>query len=111
MINYLREASHSTTYAASVPAPVAQQIISSMTIIMGDDGTNEGTCLPLNSDAPSTSLYYYRREENSSVVRQQQVCIIFVHCFRVSASKCCVKFLTCILCTLCKMTLCVLDRV
>jgi serine palmitoyltransferase len=73
VINYLREASHSTTYAASVPAPVAQQIISSMTIIMGDDGTNEGTCLPLNSDAPSTSLYYYRREENSSVVRQQQV--------------------------------------
>ena len=42
MINYLRAASHSTTYAASIPAPVAQQIISSMRIIMGDDGTKEG---------------------------------------------------------------------
>ncbi|CAI8015603.1 Serine palmitoyltransferase 2, partial [Geodia barretti] len=42
VINYLRGASHSTTYATSVPAPVAQQIITSMTIIMGDDGTKEG---------------------------------------------------------------------
>ena len=42
VINYLRSASHSSTYAASMPGPVAQQIISSMTIIMGDDGTNEG---------------------------------------------------------------------
>ena len=42
MINYLRAASHSTTYAASVPAPVAQQIISSMSILTGDDGTKEG---------------------------------------------------------------------
>ena len=43
MINYLRGASHSSTYAASMPAPVAQQIISSMSIIMGEDGTKEGT--------------------------------------------------------------------
>ena len=42
MINYLRAASHSTTYAASISAPVAQQIISSMRIIMGDGGTKEG---------------------------------------------------------------------
>ena len=44
VINYLRGASHSTTYAASMPAPVAQQIISSMRIISGEDGTKEGGC-------------------------------------------------------------------
>ena len=43
VINYLRGASHSNTYAASMPAPVAQQIITSMSIIMGEDGTKEGT--------------------------------------------------------------------
>ena len=42
VINYLRTVSHSTTYAASISAPVAQQILSSMTIIMGEDGTKEG---------------------------------------------------------------------
>ena len=42
IINHLRAHSHATTYATSMPAPVAQQVITSMSIIMGKDGTNEG---------------------------------------------------------------------
>ncbi|XP_078580214.1 serine palmitoyltransferase 2-like [Branchiostoma floridae x Branchiostoma japonicum] len=43
LINHLRTYSHSTTYACSMSAPVAQQVISSMRIIMGEDGTNIGS--------------------------------------------------------------------
>jgi serine palmitoyltransferase len=42
VIDNIRLHSHSATYAISMPAPVAQQIITSMEIIMGRDGTNEG---------------------------------------------------------------------
>jgi len=42
LINHIRIQSHASCYAASMSAPVAQQIISSMRIIMGEDGTNEG---------------------------------------------------------------------
>lgn len=42
LIEYLRIHSHSACYASSMAAPVAQQIISSMRIIMGHDGTDEG---------------------------------------------------------------------
>lgn len=42
IIDYLRTRSHSACYATSMPAVVAQQIISSMTILVGLDGTNEG---------------------------------------------------------------------
>ncbi|KAK8735697.1 hypothetical protein OTU49_005272, partial [Cherax quadricarinatus] len=42
LINYLRVTSHAQVYASSMPAPVAQQIITSMTIIMGKDGSSEG---------------------------------------------------------------------
>ncbi|XP_045620042.2 serine palmitoyltransferase 2 isoform X1 [Procambarus clarkii] len=42
LINYLRVTSHAQVYASSMPPPVAQQIITSMTIIMGKDGTSEG---------------------------------------------------------------------
>lgn len=45
IINCLRAQSHATTYAGSMPGPVAQQIISSMSIIMGRDGTNDGMCV------------------------------------------------------------------
>ncbi|XP_035665618.1 serine palmitoyltransferase 2-like [Branchiostoma floridae] len=47
LINHLRAYSHSTTYACSMSAPVAQQVISSMKIIMGEDGTNRGKFLHL----------------------------------------------------------------
>ncbi|XP_060573385.1 serine palmitoyltransferase 2-like [Ruditapes philippinarum] len=42
LINYLKVSSHCSVYAPSMPPPVAQQVISSMKIIMGLDGTNEG---------------------------------------------------------------------
>ncbi|XP_072300893.1 serine palmitoyltransferase 2b [Eucyclogobius newberryi] len=42
LIDYLRTHSHSGLYATSMSPPVAQQIISSMKIIMGEDGTPLG---------------------------------------------------------------------
>lgn len=42
LINHLRIHSHAACYATSMSPPVAQQIISSMRIIMGEDGTSEG---------------------------------------------------------------------
>ncbi|XP_061889788.1 serine palmitoyltransferase 2b isoform X2 [Entelurus aequoreus] len=42
LIDYLRQNSHSALYATSMPPPVAQQIITSMKIIMGEDGTTLG---------------------------------------------------------------------
>ncbi|XP_055388037.1 serine palmitoyltransferase 2 [Condylostylus longicornis] len=43
LINFLRVHSHAHGYATSMSPPIAQQIISSMTIIMGLDKTNEGS--------------------------------------------------------------------
>ncbi|CAH1792141.1 unnamed protein product, partial [Owenia fusiformis] len=42
LIDHLRCYSHSATYATSMPPPVCQQIISSLKIIAGLDGTGEG---------------------------------------------------------------------
>ncbi|XP_022096646.1 serine palmitoyltransferase 2-like isoform X2 [Acanthaster planci] len=42
LIDHIRRHSHSSAYGASAPAPIVQQIISSMTAIMGEDGTNTG---------------------------------------------------------------------
>ncbi|KMR04938.1 serine palmitoyltransferase 2-like protein [Lasius niger] len=42
LINHLRIYSHAHTYAASMSPPVTQQIITSMRIIMGEDGTDDG---------------------------------------------------------------------
>lgn len=42
LIDYLRCHSHSAMYATSMSPPVAQQIITSMKIIMGEDGTTLG---------------------------------------------------------------------
>lgn len=42
LIDYLRCQSHSALYATSMSPPVAQQIITSMKIIMGEDGTTLG---------------------------------------------------------------------
>ncbi|XP_008280215.1 serine palmitoyltransferase 2b [Stegastes partitus] len=42
LIDYLRRHSHSALYATSMSPPVAQQIITSMKIIMGEDGTTLG---------------------------------------------------------------------
>ncbi|XP_067009623.2 serine palmitoyltransferase 2 isoform X2 [Anabrus simplex] len=42
LVNYIRAYSHASCYASSMSPPVAMQIITSMKIIMGLDGTNEG---------------------------------------------------------------------
>ncbi|XP_045124687.1 serine palmitoyltransferase 2-like isoform X1 [Portunus trituberculatus] len=42
LVNHLRVNSHAQSYAVSMSPPVAQQIITSMSIIMGKDGSNEG---------------------------------------------------------------------
>ncbi|XP_063296572.1 serine palmitoyltransferase 2 [Pelobates fuscus] len=42
LIDYLRKHSHSTAYAISMSPPVAEQIITSMKCIMGEDGTSLG---------------------------------------------------------------------
>ncbi|KAL7286085.1 hypothetical protein TKK_0019601 [Trichogramma kaykai] len=42
LINYLRVHSHAHTYAVSMSPPIAQQIITSMKIIAGEDGTHDG---------------------------------------------------------------------
>ncbi|KAM6965540.1 serine palmitoyltransferase 2b [Aplochiton taeniatus] len=42
LINYLKSHSHSALYATSMSPPVAQQIITSMKVIMGQDGTTLG---------------------------------------------------------------------
>ncbi|KAK3882143.1 hypothetical protein Pcinc_013466 [Petrolisthes cinctipes] len=42
LINHLRVTSHAQVYASSMSPPVAQQIITSMVIIMGKDGSTEG---------------------------------------------------------------------
>ena len=42
IIDHIRGSSHSAAYASSMSPPVAMQVISSMKIIMGEDGTDEG---------------------------------------------------------------------
>ncbi|XP_033647768.1 serine palmitoyltransferase 2-like [Asterias rubens] len=42
LVEHIRKHSHSTAYGNSLPAPIVQQIISSMTAIMGEDGTSTG---------------------------------------------------------------------
>uniref|UniRef100_A0A8C2XG99 serine C-palmitoyltransferase n=1 Tax=Cyclopterus lumpus TaxID=8103 RepID=A0A8C2XG99_CYCLU len=55
LIDYLRCHSHSALYAISMSPPVAQQIISSMKSIMGEDGTTLGRQLSENTT-------YFRRK-------------------------------------------------
>lgn len=42
LVNHLRVSSHSAIYSSSMPPCVIQQVISSMKIMLGKDGTNEG---------------------------------------------------------------------
>ncbi|XP_054262753.1 serine palmitoyltransferase 2 [Macrosteles quadrilineatus] len=42
LVDYLRVHSHAHCYASSMSPPVAQQVITSMRIIMGEDGTSDG---------------------------------------------------------------------
>lgn len=42
LVNHIRAHSHANCYASSMSAPIAQQIISSLRIITGQDGSDEG---------------------------------------------------------------------
>ena len=55
VIHHIRSSSHSAAYACSMSPPVAQQIISSMKIIMGEDGTDEGYTLNIYPCASTVS--------------------------------------------------------
>ena len=44
IINHIKDRSHSATYASFMSPPVVMQVISSMKIIMGEDGTDKGEC-------------------------------------------------------------------
>lgn len=58
LIDFLRANSHAHCYATSMSAPVAQQILTSMKIIMGLDGTNEGR---KRIDQLARNTRYFRR--------------------------------------------------
>lgn len=66
LINYLRVHSHAHCYASSMSPPVAQQIISSMRIIMGLDGTDEGK--RRTEQLARNSLYFRRRLAQMGVI-------------------------------------------
>uniref|UniRef100_A0AAY4A0B7 serine C-palmitoyltransferase n=1 Tax=Denticeps clupeoides TaxID=299321 RepID=A0AAY4A0B7_9TELE len=59
LIDYLRTHSHSAVYATSISPPVAEQIITSMKCIMGEDGTTLG-CERIRQLAENT-IYFRRR--------------------------------------------------
>ncbi|KAL4238049.1 Serine palmitoyltransferase 2 [Mactra antiquata] len=42
LINHLKLTSHCSVYSPTMPPPVVQQVLSSMKIILGKDGTNDG---------------------------------------------------------------------
>ncbi|GAB6031791.1 serine palmitoyltransferase, long chain base subunit [Chamberlinius hualienensis] len=67
LINYLRIRSHSSCYAASMSAPIAQQIINSMKILMGEDGTLEGK-KRLKSLARNTRYFRRRLREMGFII-------------------------------------------
>ncbi|XP_043277374.1 serine palmitoyltransferase 2 [Venturia canescens] len=58
LINYLRTYSHAHTYAVAMSPPIAQQIITSMRIIMGEDGTDAGKT---RIKALARNTRYFRR--------------------------------------------------
>lgn len=61
LINYLRVNSHAHSYASSMSPPVAQQIITSMRIIAGEDGTDAGQ---KRTKQLARNTRYFRRRLN-----------------------------------------------
>ncbi|KAF8385081.1 sptl-2 [Pristionchus pacificus] len=57
LVSHLRRASPTNFYCAPMSPPVAEQIIGSMSIIMGKDGTNEGA---LRIDRLARNARYFR---------------------------------------------------
>lgn len=58
VIEHLRAQSHSFCYAASMPAPVAQQIIATCRVIMGEQGDGEGR---RRIERLARNTHYFRR--------------------------------------------------
>lgn len=58
LIDHIRIKSHAACYATSMSPPVAQQVIKSMQIIMGEDGTDEGQ---RRRDQLLRNTHYFRR--------------------------------------------------
>lgn len=58
LINFLKVYSHAHCYASTMSPPIAQQILTSMKIIMGLDGTNEGK---KRIDQLARNTRYFRR--------------------------------------------------
>ncbi|KOX80375.1 Serine palmitoyltransferase 2 [Melipona quadrifasciata] len=61
LINHLRIHSHAHTYAAAMSPPIAQQIITSMKIISGEDGTDDGK---RRTKQLARNTRYFRRRLN-----------------------------------------------
>ena len=61
LINHLRIHSQAHAYAAAMSAPIAQQIITSMKIISGEDGTDEGK---RRTEQLARNTRYFRRRLN-----------------------------------------------
>lgn len=59
LINNIRANSHAHCYASTMAPPVAQQILTSMKIMMGLDGTNAGQN---RIDALARNTRYFRRK-------------------------------------------------
>lgn len=72
--------SHAACYASSMSPPVAQQIITSMRIIMGEDGTHEGIypllfllfCIPI-TDILKMFVVNFRSEKSNAVGSKYQI--------------------------------------
>lgn len=48
LIQHLRATSHSAIYSCAMSPPVTQQVIATMRVIMGQDGTHEGQLLTVD---------------------------------------------------------------
>jgi 7-keto-8-aminopelargonate synthetase-like enzyme len=67
LIDHLRVNSYAPVYAEAMPPPVLQQVISSMRMIMGEDGTNEGR-IKLDALARNSSYFSRRLREMGFIV-------------------------------------------
>ena len=57
IINHIRGSSHSAAYASSMSPPVVMQIIASMKMIMGEDGTDKGLFILIIQPFRMTSIH------------------------------------------------------
>ena len=62
VIAHLRNSSHSSLYAEPMPPPIIQQTITSMKIIMGEDGTNDGKLCSAETMHPSNKKHNRTKE-------------------------------------------------